>query len=117
MYYLMQRRFAGSQYHRLAVQQLQDCPPALAALGAPPLTVHNIHLSDRTNRMDQHSAQVKIPVTGPKSGGYLYAFAVRDGETGGWRLQQAVLALRQGQNLDLLDPQTRAGGALDLLDP
>ncbi|XP_031733052.1 uncharacterized protein coa1 isoform X1 [Anarrhichthys ocellatus] len=58
MYYLLQKKFVESDYHRLALQKLEACPVAMESLGAPPLKVHNIHLTDRNNRIDQHTAQV-----------------------------------------------------------
>ncbi|XP_034744506.1 cytochrome c oxidase assembly factor 1 homolog isoform X1 [Etheostoma cragini] len=104
MYYLQQKKFAGSDYHRLALQELEACPVAMESLGAPPLKVHNIHLSDRNNRIDQHTAQIKIPVTGSKTGGYLYTSSIRDPDTNRWSLKQAVLKLKEGQIIDLLNP-------------
>lgn len=104
MYYLIQRKFADSEYHRLAVQKLEACPIAMESLGAPPLKIHNIHLTDRSNRVDQQKAQIKIPVTGLKTGGYLYTSSVRDINTNGWNLKQAVLQLREGQTFDLMNP-------------
>ncbi|KAM3865902.1 cytochrome c oxidase assembly factor 1 homolog [Diretmus argenteus] len=106
MYYLMQKKFAESDYHRLAVVKLETCPVAMESLGAPPLKVHNIHLSDRNNRIDHYTAQVKIPVTGSKTGGYLYTTSVRSPVSNRWSLKQAVLQLREGQTIDLLDPST-----------
>lgn len=50
--------FAKSEYYRLAVEQLNDHSPAMANLGAPPLKIHNIHLTDRYNRIDHNIAQV-----------------------------------------------------------
>ncbi|XP_068427244.1 cytochrome c oxidase assembly factor 1 homolog isoform X2 [Clinocottus analis] len=78
MYYLLQKRFVESDYHRLALQKLEACPVAMESLGAPPLKVHNIHLTDRNNRIDQHTAQIKIPVTGSETGGYLYTSSIQD---------------------------------------
>lgn len=54
--------FSRSDYHRLAVDKLQSCPEALDLLGAPPLKVHFIRLTDRHNQVDQHSAQVRTLV-------------------------------------------------------
>ncbi|KAF6714596.1 Cytochrome c oxidase assembly factor 1-like [Oryzias melastigma] len=102
MYYLMQKNFAGCEYHRLAVRQLEACPVAMESLGAPPLRVHNIHLTDRYNRVDHQAAQIKIPVTGSKTGGYLYTCSVREPHTNTWRLKQAELHLREGSVIDLL---------------
>lgn len=51
-------QFANADYHKLALQRLEACPVAMERLGSPPLKVHNIHLSDRYNRVDQHTAQV-----------------------------------------------------------
>ncbi|RVE61045.1 hypothetical protein OJAV_G00166790 [Oryzias javanicus] len=96
MYYLMQKNFAGCDYHRLAVRQLEACPVAMESLGAPPLRVHNIHLTDRYNRVDHQAAQIKIPVTGSKTGGYLYTCSIREPQTNNWRLKQAELHLREG---------------------
>lgn len=104
MYYLMQKKFLESDYHKLALQKLEACPVAMESLGAPPLKVHNIHLTDRNNRIDQHTAQIKIPVTGSETGGYVYTSSVRDTDTNRWCLKQAVLKLKEGQTIDLLNP-------------
>ncbi|KAK2844022.1 hypothetical protein Q5P01_010681 [Channa striata] len=112
MYYLMQKKFAESDFHKLALQELEACPVAMESLGAPPLKVHNIHLTDRSNRVDQHTAQVKIPVTGSKNGGYLYTSAVRDPKTNRWSLTLAVLHLREGQIFDLLNPPPPASAQI-----
>lgn len=42
----------------MALQKLEACPTAMESLGTPPLKVHNIHLTDRSNRIDQHMAKV-----------------------------------------------------------
>nr|XP_057930084.1 cytochrome c oxidase assembly factor 1 homolog isoform X2 [Doryrhamphus excisus] len=103
MYYLMQKKFAESDYHKLAVQKLQVCTVAMESLGAPPLKVHNIHLTDRHNQIDQQTAQIKIPVTGSKTGGYLYTSSVRDPETNRWSVKMAVLRLKEGQTINLMN--------------
>ncbi|XP_049930833.1 cytochrome c oxidase assembly factor 1 homolog [Epinephelus moara] len=104
MYYLMQKKFVESDYHRLALQKLEACSVAMESLGAPPLKVHNIHLTDRNNRIDQRTAEIKIPVTGSLTGGYLYTSSIRDTDTNRWSLKQAVLKLKEGQIIDLLNP-------------
>ncbi|KAK0155395.1 Cytochrome c oxidase assembly factor 1 [Merluccius polli] len=103
MYYLMQKNFAKSEYHRLALARLEMSPAAMEGLGAPPLKVHNIHLFDRDNRIDQHIAKVKIPVTGSKTGGYLYTISTKNPATNGWQLKLATLQLREGQTFNLLN--------------
>ncbi|KAL0966123.1 hypothetical protein UPYG_G00291190 [Umbra pygmaea] len=103
MYYLMQKKFSRSDYHRLALEKLKANQTAMGSLGAPPLKVHNIHLSDRYNRVDIYTAQIKIPVTGSKNGGYIFTTSVRDPQSLGWNLTQAVLHLREGQRVDLLN--------------
>nr|XP_019962190.1 PREDICTED: cytochrome c oxidase assembly factor 1 homolog [Paralichthys olivaceus]XP_019962198.1 PREDICTED: cytochrome c oxidase assembly factor 1 homolog [Paralichthys olivaceus] len=107
MYYLLQKKFTGSDWHRLAMQKLEACPTALESLGVPPLKVYNIHLTDRHNRVDQDTAQIKIHVSGSKTGGCLYTSSIRDSNTNRWSLEQAVLSLREGQTINLLS-QTQA---------
>ncbi|XP_041804269.1 cytochrome c oxidase assembly factor 1 homolog [Chelmon rostratus] len=104
MYYLQQKTFIKSDYHGLALQKLEACPAAMESLGAPPLKVHNIRLTDRNNVITQHMAQLKIPVTGSKTGGYLHTSSVRDPNTNRWSLKQAVLKIREGQTIDLMNP-------------
>ncbi|XP_017207845.1 cytochrome c oxidase assembly factor 1 homolog isoform X1 [Danio rerio] len=104
MYYLMQKNFAKSEYYRQALEQLNSNSTAMASLGAPPLKIHNIHLSDRHNRIDHSSAQLKIPVTGSKTGGYLYTTSTRDSLTNSrWHLQQVVLKLRKGDTVEIFN--------------
>lgn len=52
--------FAKSEYYRSAVEQLNNHSTAMANLGAPPLKIHNIHLTDRYNRVDHTIAQVSL---------------------------------------------------------
>ncbi|XP_077413577.1 cytochrome c oxidase assembly factor 1 homolog isoform X1 [Vanacampus margaritifer] len=104
MYYLMQKKFAGSDYYKLALQKLESCSDAMESLGAPPLKIHNIHLTDRDNRQAQQTAQMKIPVTGSKTGGYLYTSSTRDPITNRWSVKLAVLRLKEGQTIDLMNP-------------
>nr|XP_061795431.1 cytochrome c oxidase assembly factor 1 homolog [Nerophis lumbriciformis] len=108
MYYLMQKKFAESDYHKLALQKLEECTVAMESLGAPPLKIHNIHLTDRDNRIDQQIAKIKIPVTGSKTGGYLYTSSIRDPNTNRWNVKLAVLRLKEGQTINLLNSPSLA---------
>ncbi|MCI4377891.1 hypothetical protein PGIGA_G00208810 [Pangasianodon gigas] len=105
MYYLMQKNFAKSEYYRSAVEQLNDHSTAMANLGAPPLKLHNIHLTDRYNRVDHSIAQLKIPVTGSKTGGYLYTTSIRDAIMNRWHLQRVALQLKTGETIEIF-PRT-----------
>uniref|UniRef100_A0A672HQ75 Uncharacterized protein n=1 Tax=Salarias fasciatus TaxID=181472 RepID=A0A672HQ75_SALFA len=63
-------KFAESDYHKLAVWELESCPLAMESLGfvlSPPLFFIML--------------QLKIPVTGSKTGGYLYTTSFRDFNT------------------------------------
>lgn len=104
MYYYIQKGFSRSDYHRLALERLEANPVAMESLGAPPLTVYNIHLTDRHNKVDQQTAQIKIPVRGSKTGGYLYTSSIKDSDANRWDLQLAVLHVREGQVINLLAP-------------
>ncbi|XP_060777610.1 cytochrome c oxidase assembly factor 1 homolog [Neoarius graeffei] len=101
MYYLIQKNFAKSEYYRSAVQQLNDHSTAMANLGAPPLKIHNIHLTDRHNRVNHTIAQLKIPVTGTKTGGYLYTTSNRDTMMNRWQLQRVALQLKTGETIEI----------------
>ncbi|KAI5612654.1 cytochrome c oxidase assembly factor 1-like isoform X2, partial [Silurus asotus] len=101
MYYLMQKNFAKSEYYRSAVERLNDHSTAMANLGAPPLKIHNIHLTDRYNRVDHNVAQLKIPVTGTKTGGYLYTTSNRDATMNRWRLQRVALQLKNSETIEI----------------
>uniref|UniRef100_A0A674GWZ5 Cytochrome c oxidase assembly factor 1 n=1 Tax=Taeniopygia guttata TaxID=59729 RepID=A0A674GWZ5_TAEGU len=83
MYNLMQKSFARTQYYQQALEQLNSNPEALEALGAPPLKVHNIHLTDGSNRVDTERARL-VP-----SGCHL--------ETAGWS-EYSHLPLSSGKH-------------------
>ncbi|XP_062900107.1 cytochrome c oxidase assembly factor 1 homolog [Mobula hypostoma] len=101
MYYLMQQNFAKSEYYKLAIEELKKSDVALDALGAPPLQIRNIKLTDRNNRVDGISARIKIPVSGNKSAGYLHTYCIRDTVEKRWFLQEATLQLLDGQQLSV----------------
>ncbi|XP_072109727.1 cytochrome c oxidase assembly factor 1 homolog isoform X1 [Mobula birostris] len=123
MYYLMQENFAKSEYYKLAIEELKKSDVALDALGAPPLQIRNIKLTDRNNRVDGISARIKIPVSGNKSAGYLHTYCIRDTVEKSfagpgiqwdakvwaprsqflllWFLQEATLQLLDGQQLSV----------------
>ncbi|XP_051872648.1 cytochrome c oxidase assembly factor 1 homolog [Pristis pectinata] len=101
MYYLIQQNFAKSEYYKLAIEELKKNDVALAALGAPPLHIRNIKLTDRNNRVDGISARIKIPVCGNKSTGYLHTYCIRDTVQKRWFLQEAILQFLDGQEVSV----------------
>ncbi|XP_028659888.1 cytochrome c oxidase assembly factor 1 homolog isoform X2 [Erpetoichthys calabaricus] len=103
MYYLMQKNFAKSQYFQLAVEKLKVHEMAMDSLGAPPLKIHNIRLTDRHNHVDKERAKLKIPVSGARSAGYLYSFSTRDAILDRWHLEEALLQLKDGTSFVLFN--------------
>ncbi|KAM4908489.1 LOW QUALITY PROTEIN: cytochrome c oxidase assembly factor 1 homolog [Sylvia borin] len=99
MYNHMQKSFARTQYYQQALEQLNSNPDALEVLG-PPLKVHNIHLTDGSNPVDTERAQIKLPVSGTKSVGYLYINSGMD-HSHHRCLQDVTLKLQDGQNIPI----------------
>ncbi|XP_074547533.1 cytochrome c oxidase assembly factor 1 homolog [Halichoeres trimaculatus] len=102
VYHLLQRRFTESDYYEMSLRRLENSPDAMKLLGAPPLKVDYIHLSDIYNQVDTYSAQIKIPVSGSRDEGFLCTSSVRNPDTFRWSLKEAVLNLNRGQTINLM---------------
>uniref|UniRef100_A0A8C6BL54 Cytochrome c oxidase assembly factor 1 n=1 Tax=Monodon monoceros TaxID=40151 RepID=A0A8C6BL54_MONMO len=103
LYYLIQKTFSRASYYQLALEHLHSHPEALEALGTP-LNVHYLRLTDKYNFVDIADAKLKIPVSGPKSEGYLYVTSSRDAPFKRWNLQEVFLELKDGQQIPLFKP-------------
>ncbi|KAG8572601.1 hypothetical protein GDO81_012100 [Engystomops pustulosus] len=101
MYYLIQKSFAQKEYYLDALEKLESQSNVLEMLGAPPLKVHNLRLTDRYNRVDKTTAQIKIPVSGSTMGGHLYSTAVKDQFSRRWNLQDVLLKLNNGEDVSI----------------
>ncbi|XP_030880141.1 cytochrome c oxidase assembly factor 1 homolog isoform X2 [Leptonychotes weddellii] len=97
-YCLIQKAFSKATYYQQALEQLHGHPEALEALGTP-LNVHCLRLTDKYNFVDIAEAQLKIPVSGPKSEGHLHVISSRDAPFQRWHLQEVFLKLEDGQQI------------------
>ncbi|CAJ0932069.1 unnamed protein product, partial [Ranitomeya imitator] len=101
MFLKISESFAQKEYYLDALQKLQSQSNVLEMLGAPPLKVHNLRLTDRYNHVDKTTAQIKIPVSGTTMGGYLYSTAVKDQFSRRWNLQDVMLKLNNGESVPI----------------
>ncbi|XP_037693074.1 cytochrome c oxidase assembly factor 1 homolog isoform X1 [Choloepus didactylus] len=98
LYYFIQKTFSRASYYQMALEQLRSHPEAQEALGTP-FDVHYLHLTDKYNFVDIADAQLKIPVSGSKSEGFLYVSSARDAPFKRWHLQEVFLELKDGQQI------------------
>uniref|UniRef100_A0A8D1LYQ6 Cytochrome c oxidase assembly factor 1 homolog n=2 Tax=Sus scrofa TaxID=9823 RepID=A0A8D1LYQ6_PIG len=103
LYFLIQKMFSRASYYQLALEHLHSHAEALEALGTP-LSVHYLQLTDKYNFEDIADAQLKIPVSGPKSEGHLYVSSSREGPFRRWNLQEVFLELRDGHRIPVFKP-------------
>uniref|UniRef100_A0A8D1I3Q4 Cytochrome c oxidase assembly factor 1 homolog n=1 Tax=Sus scrofa TaxID=9823 RepID=A0A8D1I3Q4_PIG len=103
LYFLIQKMFSRASYYQLALEHLHSHAEALEALGTP-LSVHYLQLTDKYNFEDIADAQLRIPVSGPKSEGHLYVSSSREGPFRRWNLQEVFLELRDGHRIPVFKP-------------
>uniref|UniRef100_A0A8C5MGH9 Cytochrome c oxidase assembly factor 1 n=1 Tax=Leptobrachium leishanense TaxID=445787 RepID=A0A8C5MGH9_9ANUR len=104
MYYFMQKTFAKKEYYMSAIEKLNSKADALDVLGAPPLKIHYLRLTDKYNLVNPSAAQIKIPVSGTISAGYLYVKSDRDSLNKRWTLKDVTLKLNTGQEIPVYQP-------------
>ncbi|KAE8597063.1 hypothetical protein XENTR_v10016336 [Xenopus tropicalis] len=115
MYYYMQKTFAKKEYYLSALEKLNSHSEALEILGAPPLKVYNLRLTDKNNHVDQSTAQIKIPVSGTLSAGHLYTTSVRDRVNNRWSLQEVILQLNNGLRIPIHESNVADGDEKETL--
>lgn len=108
-YYLIQKSFSRTSYYRLALEQLNNNPEALEALGTP-LNIHYLKLTDKNNFVDITDAKLKIPVSGTKSEGHVYVTSSRDAPFQRWNLQEVFLELKDGEQIPMFKLSEDNGG-------
>lgn len=87
--------FTRTQYYQQALEQLNSNPDALEALGAPPLKVHNIHLTDGSNRVDTERARVMLV----SQGGFPRCQVTRD-QPGDFQQVMSHLGALEGSRME-----------------
>ncbi|XP_032802425.1 cytochrome c oxidase assembly factor 1 homolog isoform X1 [Petromyzon marinus] len=103
MYYLLQKRFQGSEFYQQSVRALEEHTESMTALGAPPLRTHLLHLRDTTNNhVDALSAKLAIPVSGQHARGFLRSSSSRTEPKERWEMQEVVLCLGNGSCISIL---------------
>ncbi|XP_010609147.1 cytochrome c oxidase assembly factor 1 homolog isoform X2 [Fukomys damarensis] len=98
LYYFIQKGLSRTEYYQMALEQLHSHTKALEALGSP-LTVHRLPMLSQDHSVDINSAQLKIPVSGPKAKGHLYTRSSRGAPFQRWHLQEVILKLQDGQQI------------------
>uniref|UniRef100_A0A8D1I4B4 Cytochrome c oxidase assembly factor 1 n=1 Tax=Sus scrofa TaxID=9823 RepID=A0A8D1I4B4_PIG len=114
LYFLIQKMFSRASYYQLALEHLHSHAEALEALGTP-LSVHYLQLTDKYNFEDIADAQLRIPVSGPKSEGHLYVSSSREGPFRRWNLQEVFLELRDGHRIPVFKPSGEGPASLPVV--
>lgn len=100
----------SSDVYKGALERARSNPEAVAALGEPIkdgwLVQGNVNFSGQSG-----TANLQIPVSGPKNSGMVRARAVYEG--GAWMYEQLDLLVKSGERISLLD----SGGGIDELGP
>ncbi|XP_032239824.2 uncharacterized protein LOC5514352 [Nematostella vectensis] len=93
----IQANIASMDYYQMCVAEFRKHDQAVGIVGQP-VGFRYLNLSRRDIILDQHQAQIVIPLRGSKTTGNLYGYATRTDLSKGWILNKLELEVSNAKD-------------------